>query len=198
MSKPSIAIIGAGNVGIAVGTALTRAGYDVVYGLREGSASRADVDEAKGTVASLAEAAKRPVVLIAVPARALDEALRALGPLDGTIVVDATNSFGGPTGPERIAALAPKARVVKAFNTTGAENMGDAARLAQAPFMPICGDVDDAKRTVLELAKACGFDAVDVGPAKSAHLLESLAHLWVDMVRRGGGRDWAFSITRAR
>jgi 8-hydroxy-5-deazaflavin:NADPH oxidoreductase len=200
MSKQSVAIIGAGNVGIAVGGALQRAGHEVVYGLREGSSSAAEVTNAGGTVVPMAEAARRPIVLLAVPARALPEAIAALGDLAGKIVIDATNSFAnGPlSGAEQLQALVPKARVVKAFNTTGAENMGDAKRLAHTPFMPICGDDDAAKGVVLALARDAGFEAIDVGPLKSAGLLESLAHLWVDLVRRGGGRDFAFALTRKR
>lgn len=199
MNKPSIAIIGAGNVGLAVGGALQRAGHDVVYGLREGSSSAAEVTAAGGTAVTLAHAATRAVVLLAVPARALPETLAALGDLAGKVVVDATNSFatGALSGAEQLQALVPGARVVKAFNTTGAENMGDAGRLAQTPFMPVCGDDYDAKGVVLALARDAGFEAVDVGPLKSAALLESLAHLWVDMMRRGG-RDFAFALTRRR
>lgn len=196
--KQRIAIIGGGSVGLAVGTALAQAGHDVVYGLREGSSSAGDVKAAGGAVVSLAEAATRDVLLLAVPANALGDTVRALGDVDGRVIVDATNSFGGSGGGPALQALVPRAHVVKAFNTTGAENMGDAKRLAHAPFMPVCGDHAESKAKVLQLARDVGFDAHDAGPLANAPVLESLARLWVGLARGGLGRDWAFAITRTK
>ena len=200
MAKQKIGIIGAGNVGLAIGGALQRAGHDVIYGLREGSSSTADVVREGGTVATLAEASARDVILVAVPFRALQQTVDALGDLSGRIVLDATNPMGGagPSGAEQLAAMARGARVVKAFNTTGFENMENAGRLAQKPMMPVCSDDAAAKELAMSLVRDAGFEAIDAGPLKNASLLETLAHLWVDLVRRGMGRDWAFAITRAK
>mgnify|MGYP000541163808 CR=1 FL=1 len=41
---------------------------------------------------------------------------------------------------EEIAALLPGADVVKAFNTTGAENMADSHYAQGQPMMPVAGD----------------------------------------------------------
>jgi 8-hydroxy-5-deazaflavin:NADPH oxidoreductase len=196
MSKQTIGVIGAGTVGLAVGSALQRAGHDVVYGLREGSSSAAEVKSAGGTAVSLREAAQRKLVLLAVPANALPDTVRGLGDLQGRVVIDATNSFGASQGGVALQALVPGAHVVKAFNTTGAENMGDARRLAQAPVMPICGDDAASKELVIGIVRDIGFEAIDAGPLKNAELLESMARLWVSLVRGGMGRDWAFAITR--
>lgn len=186
----NIGIIGAGSVGTAVGGALQRAGHDVVYGVREGSSSPG---------VSIAEAAKRDVIVLAVPGNALADTAKSLGDVKGKIVVDATNSFGpGATGAVGLQALVPGAHVVKAFNTTGAENMGDASRLQQKPFMPVCGDHAESKRVVLSLASDIGFDAHDVGPLANAAGLEALARMWVGLARGGMGRDFAFAITRTR
>jgi predicted dinucleotide-binding enzyme len=198
MGKRNIGIIGGGNVGIAVGNACMRAGHDVVFGLRAGSSSLDDVKRAGGAVVSVEEAAQRDVVVLAVPYRALADTVRAAGGLSGKIVVDASNPLGTtPTsGAEELAALAPGAHIVKAFNTTGFENMENAKRLRATPMMPVCGDDESAKSVVLEIVRDCGFEGVDVGPLKNAALLESLAHLWVTLARRGLGRDWAFAIAR--
>jgi hypothetical protein len=197
MNKQTIGIIGAGSVGLAVGSALQRAGHDVSYGLRAGSSSVADVQAAGGKAVSIAEAAARPVILLAVPGNAVADSVHALGDLSGKVVIDATNSFGASQGGAALQASVPSAKVVKAFNTTGAENMGDAKRLAHAPVMPICGDDALARQLVMGLARDVGFEPLDVGPIKGAELLETLARLWVT-VARSSGRDWAFSITRTR
>lgn len=185
-----IGVIGAGSVGLAVGGALKRAGHDVVYGVREGSSSPG---------VAIAEAAKSDVIVLAVPGNALADTAKSLGDVNGRVIVDATNSFGpsaiGATG---LQALVPGAHVVKAFNTTGAENMGDASRLAHKPFMPVCGDHAESKRTVLSLATDVGFDAHDVGPLANAAGLEALARLWVGLTRTSLGRDFGFAITRTR
>jgi predicted dinucleotide-binding enzyme len=186
----SIGIIGAGSVGSALGAALQRAGHDVVYGVRAGSSS---------TGVAIAEAAQRDVVILAVPGNALADTARALGDVRGRVIVDATNGFGpGALGAAGLQAQLAGAHVVKAFNTTGAENMADAARLAQKPFMPVCGDDAAAKQIVLGLARDIGFDAHDVGPLANAAGLEALARMWVGLARGGLGRDFAFALTRTQ
>jgi predicted dinucleotide-binding enzyme len=69
----------------------------------------------------------------------------------GKIVIDATNPLGmGPgglgltlghstSGAERIAALAPGARVFKAFNQTGFENLEDARVYSRRPVIFVAG-----------------------------------------------------------
>lgn len=187
MTKQAIGIIGAGSVGSAVGGALAKAGHDVVFGVRAGSSSPG---------MPIAEAAKRPVLLLAVPGNALAETAGALGNVSGKVVIDATNSFG--PGAVSLQQLLGGAHVVKAFNTTGAENMGDASRLQHAPFMPVCGDHAESKQLVISLARDCGFDAHDVGGWSNAAGLEALARMWVTLARTGQGRDFAFAITRKR
>ena len=86
-----IAIIGAGNVGRALATSLTRAGHDVTI-----TAKHADhaIDVASATGASVgasnaAAASGADVVVLAVPAQAIGEVARDLGSsLDGKVVVD--------------------------------------------------------------------------------------------------------------
>ena len=124
-----IAIVGAGNVGKALGGAWN-AKHDVVYALREGSDKAKQLSKDGFSVAALAEAAKAAdVIVLAIPFAETAAVIEALGPLKGKIVVDATNplspelemelGFDDSAG-ETVALLAQGARVVKAFNTTGA------------------------------------------------------------------------------
>jgi predicted dinucleotide-binding enzyme len=87
---------------------------------------------------------------------------------------------------------------VKAFNTTGAENMADTRYAGGQPFMPVCGDDAEARKRVLALATLIGFDAVDCGDLKAARYLEPFAMTWIHMaIKLGHGRSFAFArLTR--
>lgn len=74
---------------------------------------------------------------------------------------------GGTASSRWVAGHLPGATVVKAFNTMQAGHLlelgrpaGDEGRIA----LPVAGDDAEAKRRVLELVDALGFDAVDAGP----------------------------------
>jgi 8-hydroxy-5-deazaflavin:NADPH oxidoreductase len=91
-----IAIIGAGNIGNALGRGWASAGHEIVFGVR-------DPNEAKvqGVVRSVGGRARAAtvrdavapseVVTLATPWRATKDALTAAGSLSGKILVDATN-----------------------------------------------------------------------------------------------------------
>jgi 8-hydroxy-5-deazaflavin:NADPH oxidoreductase len=68
--------------------------------------------------------------------------------------------------------------VVKAFNTTGYENMQNPQYGEGAVTMFYAGDDAGAKKIVDELAKDLGFDPVDAGGLQQAHALEIVASLW--------------------
>ena len=78
------------------------------------------------------------MVLLAVPATAAADVLAAAGPLDGKVLIDATNNLsGGPDG-AAIAALATGAHTVKAFNTVFAQFFADPP--ASPPTLVFAGD----------------------------------------------------------
>src|SRR5690348_3288260 len=129
-----IAVIGSGNIGGTLGSRWLAAGQDVVYGSR---AASDEGREARSRPAGPGGAPQRPigdaladadVVLLAVPGAAVADILREHGAaLALRTVVDATNTMGGPAFNSRaaIAAAAPGARYVRAFNTLGWENFAD-------------------------------------------------------------------------
>jgi len=144
------------------------------------------------------------VVILAVPYSAADSIARSVADWQGRILVDATNplapglaglSVGTTTsGAEEIARAAKGARVVKAFNTTGAENMADSRYPGGTVFMPVCGDDAEARTRVIALATLIGFDAVDCGDLKAARYLEPFAMTWIHMaLKLGHGRRFAFA-----
>ena len=87
-----IAIVGAGNVGKALGAAWKGAKQDVVYALREGSDKAKPLGKDGFAIASMADAAKAAdVIVLAIPFTEAATVIEVLGPLRGKIVIDATN-----------------------------------------------------------------------------------------------------------
>ena len=206
----SISIIGAGNVGMALTRAFTQRGETVVLGVPDPGKYAGAVTAFGGQarVTSTPEAiAASDIVILAVPFAALTAIAHGVPDWQGKIVVDATNplapnlaglSLGTTTsGAEELAKLAKGARVVKAFNTTGAENMADAIYSDGSPCMPVCGDDLHARQRVMALATLIGFDAVDFGPLSAARYLEPFAMAWIHLaIKQGYGRRFAFSVLR--
>jgi len=206
----TIAILGAGNVGMALGKSLVAAGESVTFGVPDPQKYAAAVAAlgAPARVAGVAEAvAAAPLVILAVPWAAAGSVADGIADWQGKILVDATNPLlpglaglaVGTTdsGAEQIARRAHGARVVKAFNTTGAENLGNPRYAAGHVFMPVCGDDAEARTTVVALATRIGFDAVDAGPLAVARYLEPFAMTWIHLAYKAGfGRGFAFGAWR--
>jgi predicted dinucleotide-binding enzyme len=177
MSTRKIAIIGKGNVGNAIQKGAERAGYEVC-------STGADASEVR------AAGSWGDVIILAVPAPALADAVDKLGNVEGKTLVDVTNllnddwSFAGDvkkSGAERLAELARGARVVKAFNTVFAQNMSTGKVRGEPLSLLVAGDHEEAKKHVLELGNAIGFQAVDVGPLSNARYLETLGFLNIQL-----------------
>jgi 8-hydroxy-5-deazaflavin:NADPH oxidoreductase len=203
-----IAIVGAGNVGQALGKRWRKAGREVSYALRAATPNKVAALSVDGSrVVAMDRAADAgDLLLLAVPWPAVHEAISSLGSLAGKILIDATNplttklelavGFDDSAG-ETVARLAPGARVVKAFNTTGAENMANAGAFAVKPMMPVAGDDAAAKAAVCKLAEELGFEAIDAGPLAMSRHLEPMAMLWIKLAyAQGFGRDFAFALAR--
>jgi NADPH-dependent F420 reductase len=205
-----IAVIGTGNVGSTLGTRWAQAGHTVLFGTRhpDDQKTRALLQEA-GPNACAETQARAPegadVVVLATPWPATEAVVRGLGDLGGKILVDCTNpiresalAVGHDTsGGEQVASWAVGARVVKAFNSTGAKNMGDPDYGTVPLALFLCGDDADAKGTVAGLAEALGFEAVDCGPLRAARYLEPLAMLWIHLAyTEGFGPDIGFALLR--
>lgn len=177
MATQKIAIIGNGNVGSAIESGATTGGYEV----RTSSADPQDVR---------AVAAWGDIVVLAVPAPARQDAIKALGDVRGKVVVDPTNllnadwSYGGnltQSGAEQVQEWAVGARVVKAFNTVFAQNMATGKVKGETLSLLVAGDDADAKKQVMGLGNAIGFESVDVGPLVNARYLEALGFLNIQL-----------------
>jgi predicted dinucleotide-binding enzyme len=204
----NIVIVGAGNVGRALAGGWAKAGHKVTMAVRD--PSKSELAELKqngiGVTKAQGAAAAAAVIVLATPWGAVEAALRSLGPLTGKIIVDATNPLTrdfslavGHTdsGGETVARLAPGARVVKAFNTTGFGNMADSHYPGGKLMMMVAGDDPEAKTPVMQLATDLGFEAIDSGPLAMSRYLEPLAVVWIKCaMTQKMGRDFGFAVLR--
>jgi 8-hydroxy-5-deazaflavin:NADPH oxidoreductase len=195
-STMQIAIIGAGNVGKALGGSFLKAGHDVVLATDKPDNASAAADEIGARSASVADAARgSELIVLAVPYPALGDALEAAGPLDGKIVVDATNPLNADysdlaisegSAAEEVQGKFPGARVVKAFNSTFAARQADPVVDGVPVDGFVAGDDESAKATVLSLVEAIGMRPIDAGPLAMARYLEAMAFLNISLQMRHG------------
>lgn len=192
-----IGIIGTGAMAGALGGQWVRAGHDVLVGGRDGARAAARAGRIGARTGGVREAAGHgaDAVLLAVPHAAAAGVAAALADvLCGRTLVDCTNPVApgfvlatgaGPSAAERIAAGAPGAHVVKAFNLCH-ESVW---RLSPPVFdgrplaVPLCGDEPGALETVRRLVRDVGCEPVGGGGLERAGLLEATAAfligLWV-------------------
>ena len=195
-----IAIVGSGFIGGQLGGLWAARGHEVVFATRDPGSDKmrellARVPQARASSASAAiEHAE--VVLLALPGKAIDTALVGLD-LQGKVVIDAMNRPGGPSSAtQAVLEQAPQARVVKAFNTMGGENLSHPVRGGIRAPVPLAGDDPQAKQVVAQLIEDIGFEALDVGPLAMAGTLEQMALVWMQL-SRGLGRQFAWKFLPA-
>jgi predicted dinucleotide-binding enzyme len=174
---PSIGIIGAGNIGHAIATALARAGITATLSNSRGPDSLADTVAAIGPTIQAGtrqEAAAKDIVFVAVNWSRLPAALAGLPDFGQRIVVDANNPIEGPlfkpaelqgrTSSEDVADRVPGARLVKAFNHLLPEHVAsDPRREGGRRVMFYSGDDAQAKADVAALIDRLGFFGIDLG-----------------------------------
>jgi 8-hydroxy-5-deazaflavin:NADPH oxidoreductase len=187
-----IAVIGTGNIGTTLGQAFARAGHEVTLGSRHPNGTASDGPPQVDVPTALDGA---DVVLLAIPAKSVDDFLAANGSvLAGRLVIDATNNIGASSANAAAAIMqaAPQARYVRAFNTLGWENF------AEPTFDGVAADLffssTEADREVVEgLIQDVGLRPAYLGADKQ-DLVDSLLPLWFTLARLRGQRHLAFRI----
>jgi len=199
-----IGIIGTGSVGETLARGFGVAGHDVVFGSRTPeddtvTDSVADSNTSARVTTPKTAAGDGEIVVLAVPGGAApDVAADLADELAGKALIDPTNSMERTSDAvaERIAAAAPDARVVKAFNTIGTDSMADPEIASERASMFVASDDPDAKAVATALASDLGFGVIDAGGLDAAVMLEDLARLWIHL-SRSHGRDIGFRLLGA-
>jgi 8-hydroxy-5-deazaflavin:NADPH oxidoreductase len=159
-----ITTIGRGNVGGGLAGLWRAAGHDVTeLGREGGDASDADA------------------ILLAVPSNAIDEALAAVTGLEGKVVIDATNAYGGRAEGFESLAHQVKARtggpVAKSFNANGARAYGEIAKQERRPGNLYAAD-DEAREVTEQLIRDAGYEPLNAGGLENARALEDFIGLF--------------------
>ena len=208
-----IGILGAGNIGGGLARAWAAAGHQVmVSGSRDPAKLEAVAAQAgHGAVTGSLEhaAAFGEVVLLALLWPQVPETLAALAPvLQGKVLIDASNPLTpdfvhlaiGHTdsGGETVARMLPGVRVVKAYNSVGANIIGSADKRfgGVAPTLFFCGEDAEAKQVVAGLIADSGFEPFDVGGIATSRFLEPLEQLWVEILKSGIQQEFILSLLR--
>ncbi|MGD8356720.1 MAG: NADPH-dependent F420 reductase [Lysobacterales bacterium] len=209
----TVAVIGTGEMGGAMGGRLAELGYRVVYGSRHPDSARVqDLVRQTGENASAAlqpEAAKQgDIVVLAVPWPAMETVARNLGNLSGKIVIDVSMPFeqgedGYPkhmlqtSSAELIQGWNPGARVVKAFGSMGAYIIEDPTAAGETVTIPVASDDRAARETVAKIVARMGLDPVDFGPLRMARQIENLQMIYMIPLVQNRPENWEFHFLRA-
>lgn len=183
-----IAIVGSGNMGRSLGILWAEQGHQVFFGSRDAQKASSVAEFAgRGTQGGTNDEAAAFADVILWTARGIMPSNLLSNPqvLDGKIIIDINNQdipegFAYPaiveSLAEKLAQDVPSSRVVKAFNTMAQELF----ELAPEPLRDygvsvfVAGDDEQAKQTVMQLAKEIGFLPVDSGVLRNARLVEGL------------------------
>ncbi|MEU4566241.1 NAD(P)-binding domain-containing protein [Micromonospora sp. NPDC023956] len=173
-----IGIIGSGHIGGTLTRRLRDLGHDVTVANSRGPDSLRDLAEETGATPGTVEQAARSgdLVVVAVPLKVVPQLPASA--FEGRVVVDANNYYPqrdgdvpdiadrSLTSSRWTADFLKGARVVKAFNNIQARHLLEKGSPAGAPdriALPVAGDDQEAKRLVMEVVDALGFDPVDAG-----------------------------------
>lgn len=174
----NIGLIGAGNIGATAARLFLDAGHTVALSNSRGPETLGDLANELGSGAQALPvdeaAAFGDVAMEAIPYGHV--ASLPAEALAGRILISASNYYpqrdgdidlGGRTQTERVAALLPDTRVVKAFNTIYWEHLrdqGDPSRpIEERRVIPLAGDDAEAKSVVADLTQQMGFAPLDLG-----------------------------------
>src|SRR5258705_2197827 len=183
-----IGTIGAGDFAQAFAKRVLKSGHKVKLSNSRGPESLREIVMRLGpgaTAGTRDEAAACEMVLLAVPWDNVPETLASLPKWKNQILIDGVNSYHGKAGAftpanvgnlstsQFVAALAPGARVVKAFNHMLVPNLeADAVVNGARRVAFISADDGAAKKRVEALLKALGYSVVDLGSLRDGGLIQ--------------------------
>ena len=176
----TIGIIGAGHIGSQIARAAIKSGYDVVISNSRGPETLTDLVEElgpKATAATPTQAAEQgDFVVVTVPMGAISSI--PVEALAGKNVIDTNNYYWERDGhieeldnaTETVSGLLqrhlPMSKVAKGFNAIRFDHITTEGKPAGTPgrrALATAGDHDEAKKILIDLYDAFGFDTVDIG-----------------------------------
>jgi 8-hydroxy-5-deazaflavin:NADPH oxidoreductase len=194
-----VGIIGSGIVGQMLGIGFLNEGHEVMLGTRhllKEEVTKWQAENPSGKTGSFDEsAAFGDVLVLAVPGSAVTEAITLAGKekFKNKVVIDATNPIASapPVNGvlkfftdldeslmEKTQKEIPDAKLVKAFNSVGNSFFYKPDLAGMPPSMFICGNDEDAKRTVSKILESFGWEVEDMGKIEAARAIEPLCILW--------------------
>ncbi len=201
-----ITIIGTGNMARGIATRALAGGHTVTLLGTDSDKARALADELSGDLrtGTVGDPISGDVVVLAVWYQAIGDVLgRYADQLAGKTVIDITNPVDPQTyapltveagsAAQEIAAKAPGAKVIKAFNTTFAGSLVEGQVADQPLDVFVASDDDDAKAVVRELAESAGLRVLDAGPLAIARQLEGAGYLHM-AIQPGLGGTYASAL----
>jgi len=210
--QPTIAIIGTGDMGDSLGPQFAKMGYQVIYGSRNPDSDKAkSLAEMTGNNAKVLTqeqaAAASNVVVLALRWPVMESVAKNLD-LDGKVVIDISVAWQQgedgypettiqPSAAELIQKWNPKAKVVKTFATAGSTIIDNPGGAGGIVTMPVASDHRDAKELAARLVADMGFDAVDFGPLRMAHIIEEMQVMWLIPVIQLQPTGWEIHFRRS-
>jgi len=195
-----VAILGAGNIGGTLGGKWVKAGHTVSFGVRDAHSPKTltALEQAHGAKAFDVSTAIREseTILFSVPWKIVPEIAQAqASDLNGKLLIDATNNFGGPVinHLKTLQDAAPKAKIYRAFNSLGWEVFANPVINGQTADMFYSGPDGETRTHIHKLIGDVGVNPIWVGDNDRVHLVDNMGALWVNMVfQRGWKRHSAF------
>jgi NADPH-dependent F420 reductase len=197
-STMKVAIIGAGNVGKALATSITRAGHEVTLSASspESAQQAATAVGAQAATSNTDAVDQADLVILAIPyAGGQTVADEIRDSVIGKTIVDVTNPLkadysglatDGGSAAEELQERLPGSNVVKAFNTIFATNQASPTTDIDGY---VAGDNAKAKQEVISLVESMGFAPVDVGALSASRHLEGMAFINIGL-NAANGWSW--------
>lgn len=195
-----VGILGSGIVGRVLGTAFIKEGHQVMLGTRDVKKEEvvkwlSQNQEAKA--GSFSDTAKfGELLVLAIAGDISADVIKSAGTenFSNKVIIDATNPIDHTRPPvngvlpyftsadeslmEQLQTILPTAKLVKAFNSVGNAFMYKPDFGGEKPTMFICGNDEEAKKTVTGILDFFGWETEDMGKAEAARPIESLCVLW--------------------
>jgi len=198
MKSTKIGILGSGEVSKTLSNGFLKYNNPVMVGTRniEKLYQWKKETDSKIIIGSFDDTAQfGEIIVLAVNGTAALQVLNSIAPeyIKGKVIIDVTNPIAqkppvngviefftqaNKSLLEQLQESFPNSNFVKAFNSVGNALMVNPDFKGLKPSMFICGNNEEAKKTVEEILTIFGWETEDMGKAESARAIESLCILW--------------------